>query len=92
MYIAAGIDFVVGPGFVKAVRGPCPWADIIPTGGVAPTKESLSEWFAAGAACVGMGSKLITKELVAARDYTGITKKVKEAVEIIKSIRPAQKE
>jgi 2-dehydro-3-deoxyphosphogluconate aldolase/(4S)-4-hydroxy-2-oxoglutarate aldolase len=81
---------VGGPGFVKAVRGPCPWTEIMPTGGVAPTKESLSEWFAAGAACVGMGSKLITKELVAAKDYSGITKKVKETIEIIKAVRAAQ--
>jgi 2-dehydro-3-deoxyphosphogluconate aldolase/(4S)-4-hydroxy-2-oxoglutarate aldolase len=43
---------VGGPGFVKAVRGPCPWTEIMPTGGVAPTKESLGEWFAAGAVCV----------------------------------------
>ncbi len=83
---------VGGPGFVKAVRGPCPWTEIMPTGGVAPTKEGLGEWFAAGAACVGMGSKLITRELVAAKDYAGITKKVKETIEIIKEIRAAQRE
>ncbi len=82
---------VGGPGFVKAVRGPFPWTEIMPTGGVSPTKMSLGEWFAAGVACVGMGSKLITKELVAAKDYAGITKKVKEAIEIIKSIRTAQR-
>ena len=78
---------VGGPAFIKAVRGPCPWADLMPTGGVSPTRENLTEWFSAGAACVGMGSKLITKELVAARDYQRIEKKVAEVVELIREIR-----
>jgi 2-dehydro-3-deoxyphosphogluconate aldolase/(4S)-4-hydroxy-2-oxoglutarate aldolase len=78
---------VGGPAFVKAVRGPCPWTEIMPTGGVSPTKESLGEWFAAGIVCAGMGSKLITKELVAAKDYAGITKKIKETIGIIREVR-----
>ena len=47
---------VYGPGFIKAIKGPCPWTDIMPTGGVSPTYESLKTWFDAGATCVGMGS------------------------------------
>ena len=82
---------VGGPAFVKAVKGPCPWTEIMPTGGVSPTKESLSEWFGAGVACVGMGSKLITKELVAAKDYAAITKKVRETIGLIKQIRGESK-
>lgn len=78
---------VGGPAFAKAVKGPCPWTEIMPTGGVSPTKESLSEWFSAGIACVGMGSKLITKGLVATKDWAGITKKVKETIELIRQIR-----
>ncbi len=78
---------VGGPAFVKNVQGPCPWTEIMPTGGVSPTKESLGAWFGAGVACVGMGSNLITKELLAARDYAGITKRVSEAIEIVKQIR-----
>jgi len=78
---------VGGPDFVKAVRGPCPWAELMPTGGVSPTKESLSAWLGAGAVCVGMGSKLVTKALVEAKDYTGITKVVQTTLQIIKEIR-----
>ena len=78
---------VGGPAFAKAVKGPCPWTELMPTGGVSPTKESLTEWFDAGIACAGMGSKLITKELLAAKDYAGIAKKVKETIELIKEIR-----
>ncbi len=82
---------VGGPNFVKSVKGPCPWTEIMPTGGVSPTKESLTSWFSAGVACVGMGSNLITKELVAAKDYAGITEKVKETIELIKQIRLEKK-
>ena len=80
---------VGGPAFVKAVKGPCPWTEIMPTGGISLTKESLTEWFNAGVACVGMGSKLITKDLVAAKDHAGITKKVKGTIEMIQEIRGA---
>jgi len=78
---------VGGSAFVKAVREPCPWTEIMPTGGVSPTRESLTDWFSAGTACVGIGSQLITKELVAAKDYAAIQKKVSEVIELIKEIR-----
>ena len=78
---------VGGPAFVKSVKGPMPWTELMPTGGVSPTKESLAEWFGAGIACAGMGSKLITKELVADKDWSGISAKVKETIELIKQIR-----
>ena len=77
---------VGGPAFVRSVKGPCPWTEMMPTGGVSPTKESLTEWFDAGIACAGIGSKLITKELVRAGDWAGITAKVKETIELIKQI------
>ena len=77
---------VGGPAFVRSVKGPCPWTELMPTGGVSPTKESLTEWFDAGIACAGIGSKLITKELVRAGDWAGITAKVKETIELIKQI------
>ena len=78
---------VGGPSFVKAMRGPCPWTSIMPTGGVSPTKESLSEWFSAGVTCVGIGSKLITKDAIAKKDYKKITSDVSKVVNWIKEIR-----
>ena len=78
---------VGGPEFVKAMLGPCPWTRIMPTGGVDATEESLSQWFKAGVACVGVGSNLITKELLAAKDYAGLEKKVGETIALIRKIR-----
>jgi 2-dehydro-3-deoxyphosphogluconate aldolase / (4S)-4-hydroxy-2-oxoglutarate aldolase len=78
---------VGGPGFVKAVKGPCPWVSIMPTGGVESTEASLRAWFDAGVACVGMGSNLITKALLKAGDYQGIAADVRAARELIKKIR-----
>jgi 2-dehydro-3-deoxyphosphogluconate aldolase/(4S)-4-hydroxy-2-oxoglutarate aldolase len=78
---------VGGPGFVKAVRGPCPWVSIMPTGGVESTEASLRAWFDAGVACVGMGSNLITKELLSAGDYTGIAGNVRNTMDLIRKIR-----
>ena len=80
-------DSVGGPGFVKAMLGPCPWTKIMPTGGVDATEESLTKWFKAGVACVGIGSNLITKELLAAKDYSGVEKKVRETIALIRQIR-----
>jgi len=78
---------VGGPDFVKAMLGPCPWTRIMPTGGVDATEESLTQWFKAGVACVGIGSNLITKELLAAKDYSGVEKKVRETIALIRKIR-----
>jgi 2-dehydro-3-deoxyphosphogluconate aldolase/(4S)-4-hydroxy-2-oxoglutarate aldolase len=77
-------DSVGGPDFVKAVLGPCPWTRIMPTGGVDTTEESIKEWFKAGVACVGIGSKLIRKDLVAAGNWTEITAKVRQVLDWIK--------
>ncbi len=78
---------VGGPSFVKSILGPCPWASIMPTGGVNITKESLSQWFGAGVSCVGIGSKLITKEAIAGKDYKKITSEVRKVIQMIKEIK-----
>lgn len=78
---------VGGPNFVRSIKGPCPWSSIMPTGGVEPTLESLRDWFSAGVSCVGLGSAVITKEALEAKDYKQITKKVKETIEIIKKVK-----
>ena len=74
---------VYGPAFVKGVMAPCPWSNIMVTGGVSPDKENLSAWIKAGAFCVGMGSKLFPKDVVAAKDWQYITDKCKESLSYI---------
>ena len=76
-----------GADFVKAIKGPQPWTSIMPTGGVSPTKESLESWFKAGVTCVGMGSKLIAKNAEGKFDYSTIKELVKNALDIIKTLR-----
>tara|TARA_R110000751_G_scaffold94540_4_gene184504 strand:+ start:25772 stop:26443 length:672 start_codon:yes stop_codon:yes gene_type:complete len=78
---------VGGPDFVRAVKGPLPWASIMPTGGVSPTEENLKSWFNAGAHCVGIGSKLFIKNAEGIFDYPAITVKIREALDLVKKIR-----
>ena len=78
---------VYGPEFVKAIKGPQPWTSIMPTGGVNTSKENLKSWFDAGVTCVGMGSKLISKEILSAKAYDRLTLKVKKTLSLIKQIR-----
>jgi len=80
---------VGGPSFVKSVSAPMPWTRIMPTGGVEPTEASIRSWMEAGTACLGMGSNLITKELVAKRDWAGITRQVATCLELIRNVRGA---
>lgn len=78
---------IYGPSFVKAIKGPQPWTSIMPTGGVAPTKDNLEGWFNAGVTCVGMGSKLIAKNEDGSYDLDKIESDTRNALEIIKSLR-----
>ena len=76
-----------GPEFVKAIKGPQPWTSIMPTGGVSTDEANLKGWFDAGVTCVGMGSKLISKELLKARDFNALEVKVASTLATIKSLR-----
>ncbi|MFT6796829.1 MAG: 2-dehydro-3-deoxyphosphogluconate aldolase/(4S)-4-hydroxy-2-oxoglutarate aldolase [Maribacter sp.] len=76
-----------GPGFVKAIKGPQPWTNIMPTGGVSTEESNLKGWFDAGVTCVGMGSQLISKEVLANKDFKGLEKKVRDTLNLIKKLR-----
>ena len=78
---------VLGPAFVKGLRAPMPWSQIMVTGGVKPTRENLEGWFKAGVTCVGMGSNLFPKEVMAAKQWSKITELCKGALDIIKEVR-----
>ncbi|WP_282087830.1 bifunctional 4-hydroxy-2-oxoglutarate aldolase/2-dehydro-3-deoxy-phosphogluconate aldolase [Aquimarina algiphila] len=78
---------IYGPKFVKGIKGPQPWTNIMPTGGVTTEENNLKDWFDSGVTCVGMGSQLISKEILTNKDYKKLESKVSEVMLTIKKIR-----
>lgn len=78
---------IYGPSFVKAIKGPCPWTCVMPTGGVSPTEENLRSWFQAGVTCVGMGSQLISKEILETGNFDALSSTVRETLDIIQNLK-----
>jgi 2-dehydro-3-deoxyphosphogluconate aldolase/(4S)-4-hydroxy-2-oxoglutarate aldolase len=85
-----GVDIVkvfpgelFGPRFIKAVKGPIPYAKMMPTGGV--SLENVHEWIKAGAVAVGVGSNLTGGAKTG--DYVSITKIAKEFIAKIQEAR-----
>jgi 2-dehydro-3-deoxyphosphogluconate aldolase/(4S)-4-hydroxy-2-oxoglutarate aldolase len=78
---------ILGPGFLSAIKEIFPGLLFMPTGGVELDKDNIAGWFKAGVCAVGMGSKLITKALLEARDYTQITAATKQAMDIVQSVK-----
>ena len=78
---------ILGPSFLSAIKELFPNLLFMPTGGVDLDKENIAGWFKAGVCAVGMGSKLISKQLLEQRDYAKIEQLTKEAISIIKSVR-----
>lgn len=64
------VQSVGGAAYLRALRGPFPDIPLVPTGGV--TLENMTELFQAGAAAVGVGTELISKDALARRDYAAI--------------------
>lgn len=77
----------LGAGFMSAIKDVFPNLKFMPTGGVDTTKESIESWFKAGVSAVGMGSKLVSKELMLAKDYVTIENETKKVLEIIQTLK-----
>jgi 2-dehydro-3-deoxyphosphogluconate aldolase/(4S)-4-hydroxy-2-oxoglutarate aldolase len=78
---------VYGPEFVKAIKGPQPWTSIMPTGGVTTEKENLKAWFDAGVSCVGMGSQLISKQIIENQSFNLLEERVRETLKTIEFLK-----
>ncbi len=78
---------IYGPGFVRGIKGPQPWTSVMPTGGVSTDEANLKAWFDAGVTCVGMGSKLISKEILANKDFAGLKNAVSKTLETISKLK-----
>ena len=93
----AGIKFIklfpgnlLGPEFLSGIKDIFPKLLFMPTGGVDTTRENIEAWYKAGVCAVGMGSKLISKKLMEAKDYATIESETKKVLELIQSIKPAK--
>ncbi len=78
---------ILGPDFMSAIKELFPKLLFMPTGGVDTTADNMAAWFKAGVCAVGMGSKLISKALLEAKDYAKIESLTKEVLATIKKIR-----
>ena len=78
---------VGGPGFVKDVLAPMPWSSIMPTGGVDRTRESLRAWFDAGVPAVGIGSALVSSDIVEEEAWETLTERCRDVLAIIRELR-----
>ena len=78
---------IYGPDFIKSVKAPQPWSSIMPTGGVSIEQSNLLGWFKAGADCVGLGSKLISKEILINQDFKKLEKNVLDTLQFIQKIK-----
>lgn len=90
----AGVKFIklfpgniLGSDFMSAIKDVFPNLIFMPTGGVDTTKQSIETCFNAGVSAVGMGSKLISKEVMEYGAYETIEKETKRVLELIETIR-----
>jgi 2-dehydro-3-deoxyphosphogluconate aldolase/(4S)-4-hydroxy-2-oxoglutarate aldolase len=89
----AGVKFIklfpgnmLGPDFLSGIKDIFPNLRFMPTGGVDTTRANIEGWFKVGVSAVGMGSKLISKQLMADKDYKTIEAETKTVLELIQSI------
>lgn len=88
----SGADFVkifpadnLGPGYLRALRGPLPHLKMVPTGGV--TLQNAAEFIRAGAAALGVGSSLITKQILADSNWLELTRLAAEYTQIVREAK-----
>jgi 2-dehydro-3-deoxyphosphogluconate aldolase / (4S)-4-hydroxy-2-oxoglutarate aldolase len=79
-------DLLGGPAFVKAVRGPCPWLKLMPSGGVTCEEVNLRAWFASGVHCVGLGSNLIDAATLSQEQFNDLTQRTRRIVSLMAAI------
>lgn len=78
---------ILGPGFMSAIKELFPNLLFMPTGGVELDKANIEAWFKSGVCAVGMGSKLVSKDVMENKKYAELIASTKEALAIIESIK-----
>ncbi|MNK00614.1 KHG/KDPG aldolase [compost metagenome] len=78
---------ILGPDFLSSIKELFQGQLFVPTGGVEIEENNISSWFKAGVCAVGMGSKLVSKQIIEQRDYEKIESLTKQTFEIIDKVR-----
>ncbi|GGK85656.1 bifunctional 4-hydroxy-2-oxoglutarate aldolase/2-dehydro-3-deoxy-phosphogluconate aldolase [Rufibacter glacialis] len=78
---------ILGPAFLSSIKELFPGQPFIPTGGVEMEEENIRTWFKAGVCAVGMGSKLIGKDILAGRQYDRLSDLTQQALQLVKANR-----
>ncbi|MHA4812304.1 beta/alpha barrel domain-containing protein [Flavitalea flava] len=78
---------ILGPEFVSSIRELFPGQLFIPTGGVELNRGNISSWFKSGVCAVGMGSKLISKDVLKNEQYDTLYQQTVTALELVRSVR-----
>lgn len=76
-----------GPSFIKSIKGPQPWTSIMPSGGVSTNEEDLRSWFKAGAFCLGMGSNLISEQIVSNQKWEELESEIRLLIQKVQKIK-----
>jgi 2-dehydro-3-deoxyphosphogluconate aldolase/(4S)-4-hydroxy-2-oxoglutarate aldolase len=82
---------ILGPEFISSIRELFQGQLFMPTGGVDINKENIRSWFKAGVAAVGMGSKLVSKEVLKKEDYEGLYANTVKALKLVKEVKEEEK-
>jgi 2-dehydro-3-deoxyphosphogluconate aldolase/(4S)-4-hydroxy-2-oxoglutarate aldolase len=74
---------IVGPAFISSIRELFPGQLFIPTGGVEIEAGNIAEWFRSGVCAVGMGSKLVSRNVLDKRLYDQLYNDTVKALELV---------
>ena len=78
---------ILGPSYVASIRDLFAGQLFIPTGGVEMNQENISDWFKAGVCAVGMGSKLISKDILEQQQYKKLQELTTKALQFVQNSR-----
>lgn len=74
---------LVGPSYIRALRGPMPDVPLMVTGGVEPSAESIGEWLDAGVQATGLGSQLFKGDF--SNDFSALSHRIRELMNFVRS-------
>ncbi len=78
---------ILGPSFLSGIKELFPNLLFMPTGGVDLDRDNIAGWFKAGVCAVGMGSKLVSKDIMENKKYDELISLTKQAMEIVQSCK-----